>query len=120
MIKHSGVVRRMDDLGRIVIPKGMRNLMNVKEGDPYEISCTDNGFVIEKYNAEQEAPEEEVKEEIKKEKILVEIKKDYDKYLAYLKISEEAWELLEWLSDEELLDSDMDFEKIKEIPVIEF
>ena len=118
MIKHSGVIRKMDDLGRIVIPKEMRNLMDIKEGDSYEISCIDDGFIIEKYTPDKVASEE-VKEE-EREKILVEIKKEYSDYLAYLKLSEGAWELLDWLNDEGLLDSEVIFEKIKEIPVLEF
>ena len=118
MIKHSGIIRRMDDLGRIVIPKEMRNSMDIKEGDSYEISCIDNGFIIEKYVA-GETPKE-VKKEDKKEKILVEIKKDYGNYLAYLKLSREAWELLDWLNDEDLLDGDVTFDEIKEVPVVEF
>ena len=56
----------------------------------------------------------------KKEKILVEVRKEYSDYLAYLKLSEEAWELLKWLNDEDLLDGDMNFDEIKEIPVVEF
>ena len=119
MTKHSGVIRRVDDLGRIVIPKEMRNFMNVKEGDPYEISCTDNGFIIEKY-VEGEEISKEVKKENKKEKILVEIKKDYSDYLAYLKVSKEVLDFLVWLDDEGMLDGEMSFEEIKEVPVIEF
>lgn len=34
----TGIVRRMDDLGRLVIPKEIRNAIGAKEGDPFEIS----------------------------------------------------------------------------------
>ena len=37
-MKNSGVIRRMDDLGRVVIPKEIRRKLCVKEGDPFEIS----------------------------------------------------------------------------------
>ncbi|MDF2615397.1 MAG: stage sporulation protein [Sedimentibacter sp.] len=43
-MKSTGIVRRVDDLGRIVIPKELRRLMLVKEGDPLEI-FTDNGII---------------------------------------------------------------------------
>lgn len=33
----TGMVRRMDDLGRLVVPKKIRNAIGVKEGDPFEI-----------------------------------------------------------------------------------
>lgn len=33
----TGIVRRMDDLGRVVIPKEIRRTMGIKEGDPLEI-----------------------------------------------------------------------------------
>ena len=36
-IKATGVVRRIDDLGRIVIPKEIRRTLHIKEGDPLEI-----------------------------------------------------------------------------------
>lgn len=36
-MKATGIVRRVDDLGRIVIPKEIRRAMTIKEGDPLEI-----------------------------------------------------------------------------------
>ena len=35
-MKATGVVRRIDDLGRIVIPKEIRKTLRIKEGDPFE------------------------------------------------------------------------------------
>lgn len=43
-MKATGIVRRMDDLGRVVIPKEIRRQMRIKEGDPLEI-FTENGMV---------------------------------------------------------------------------
>ena len=40
-MKATGIVRRVDDLGRIVIPKEIRRFMRIREGDPLEI-FTDN------------------------------------------------------------------------------
>ena len=37
MMKATGVIRRLDDLGRIVIPKEIRRTFRIREGDPMEI-----------------------------------------------------------------------------------
>ena len=39
-MKATGIVRRIDDLGRIVIPKEIRRTMRIREGDPSQISLT--------------------------------------------------------------------------------
>ena len=44
-MKYTGIVRRVDELGRIVLSKELRRTMNIKEGDPLEI-CTDEGSII--------------------------------------------------------------------------
>lgn len=50
-MKATGIVRRMDDLGRIVIPKEIRRTMRIREGDPLEIYITENGGVcFKKYS----------------------------------------------------------------------
>ena len=45
-MKATGVVRRIDDLGRIVIPKEIRKTLRIKEGDPLEIYTDKEGDVI--------------------------------------------------------------------------
>lgn len=45
-MKATGIVRRIDDLGRIVIPKEIRRTMRIKEGDPLEIFTDRAGEVI--------------------------------------------------------------------------
>ena len=37
-MKATGIVRRIDDLGRVVIPKEIRRTMRIREGDPLEIT----------------------------------------------------------------------------------
>ena len=39
-MKATGIVRRIDDLGRVVIPKEIRRTMRIREGDPLEITWT--------------------------------------------------------------------------------
>lgn len=45
-MKATGIVRRIDDLGRVVIPKEIRRTMRIREGDPLEIYTENDGEVI--------------------------------------------------------------------------
>ena len=45
-MKATGIVRRIDDLGRIVIPKEIRRTLRIREGDPLEIYTEKDGEVI--------------------------------------------------------------------------
>lgn len=45
-MKATGIVRRIDDLGRVVIPKEIRRTLRIREGDPLEIYTDTNGEVI--------------------------------------------------------------------------
>lgn len=50
----TGMIRRIDDLGRVVIPKEVRKLLGVEAGDPVEISVEPDGTVtLRKYEAEE-------------------------------------------------------------------
>ncbi len=48
-MKSTGIVRRIDDLGRIVIPKETRKILGISNGDPVEIYTEGNSVVIKKY-----------------------------------------------------------------------
>ena len=51
-MKATGIVRRVDDLGRVVIPKEIRRTLKIREGDPLEIFLEDNECVcFKKYSA---------------------------------------------------------------------
>ena len=56
-MKATGIVRRLDDLGRIVIPKEIRRSLNISEGDAMEIYIDEahNGIVLCKYQCEENA-----------------------------------------------------------------
>lgn len=57
-MRATGVVRRIDDLGRIVIPKEIRRTMRMREGDPLEIFTGPNGEIIfKKYSIMAELSE---------------------------------------------------------------
>ena len=45
-MKATGIVRRIDDLGRVVIPKEIRRVMRIREGDPLEIFTDVGGEVV--------------------------------------------------------------------------
>lgn len=45
-MKATGIVRRIDDLGRIVIPKEIRRTLHIRESDPLEIFTDREGQVI--------------------------------------------------------------------------
>ena len=45
-MKATGIVRRIDDLGRVVIPQEIRRTMRIREGDPLEIYTSSDGEVI--------------------------------------------------------------------------
>ena len=53
-MKATGIVRRIDDLGRIVTPKEIRRSMRIREGDAMEISLENNRICLEKYSISDE------------------------------------------------------------------
>ena len=53
-MKATGIVRRIDDLGRIVIPKEIRRNIGLREGDAMEIFLEDNRICLEKYGISEE------------------------------------------------------------------
>lgn len=49
-MKATGIIRRIDDLGRVVIPKEYRRVINVREGNPLELFLIEDGIIFKKYN----------------------------------------------------------------------
>ena len=50
-MKATGIVRRIDDLGRVVVPKEIRRTLRIREGDPLEIFTDREGeIVLKKYS----------------------------------------------------------------------
>ena len=45
-MKATGIVRRIDDLGRVVVPKEIRKTLRIREGDPLEIFTDREGKII--------------------------------------------------------------------------
>lgn len=48
-MKSTGIVRRVDELGRIVIPKELRKCFGIVEGDPLEIYTEGEEIILKKY-----------------------------------------------------------------------
>lgn len=53
-MKCTGIVRRIDDLGRVVIPKEIRRSMRIHEGDALEIFTEGNAICFKKYEVSEE------------------------------------------------------------------
>lgn len=51
-MKNTGIVRRVDELGRIVLPKELRRTLGIQDGDPMEICVDGDSVVLKKYQDE--------------------------------------------------------------------
>lgn len=45
----TGIIRRIDDLGRVVVPRDMRKSFGLQEGTPLEVCATEEGILFKKY-----------------------------------------------------------------------
>ena len=48
-MKSTGIVRKVDELGRIVLPKVLRQTVNINERDPIEIFVDNSSIILQKY-----------------------------------------------------------------------
>ncbi len=93
-MKATGIVRRIDDLGRVVVPKEIRRTLRIREGDPLEIFVAREGEVIlKKYSPINELGEfaEEYAQSIFDavgQKILI---SDRDEYIAIAGVSKKDY-----------------------------
>lgn len=63
MERKTGIVKRIDDLGRVVIPQEIQRKLNIYDGDPLEFICTNDGRVFfRKYLTDEERKKEWVNE----------------------------------------------------------
>ena len=47
---NKGIIRNIDSLGRVVIPKEFRKILNIKENEPVEIVCENGAITVKKHN----------------------------------------------------------------------
>lgn len=105
-MKVIGITRRMDDLGRVVIPKEVRQSLGINEGDFLEIVGTDRGLLMQKCGeAYGNEPVPKGVETEEKDKIFV--FRDQDCMVHLVSLSKKAEELCRWLEELGLLDEDM-------------
>ena len=50
-MKSTGIIRRIDDLGRLIVPREIRRTLSIREGDPFEIFCDTDTVIFRKYRA---------------------------------------------------------------------
>jgi len=83
-MKTTGVVRRIDDLGRIVIPKEIRRTLRIRDGEPLEIFVDQEGITLKKYSSIQDLSEiaKNLVETINKSLNKTILITDRDKYIA--------------------------------------
>ena len=56
-MKNTGIIRKIDELGRIVIPKETRNILKISSGDDLEIYVENGGIFLKKYSSMQNLKE---------------------------------------------------------------
>lgn len=54
-MKATGITRKVDELGRVVLPMEIRRNMGIMVGDPMEIFTTEDGIVLKRYEAKDDA-----------------------------------------------------------------
>ncbi|SEH77793.1 transcriptional pleiotropic regulator of transition state genes [Halobacillus karajensis] len=66
-MKSTGIVRKVDELGRVVIPKELRRNLEIYEKDPVEIYVEDDKVILKKYISSEEkaASDREIKKLVK-------------------------------------------------------
>lgn len=63
-MKSTGIVRKVDELGRIVLPKELRNTLEIKEKDPLEIFVDEDKIILRKYTP-RDVEVDEIKYDLK-------------------------------------------------------
>ena len=104
-----GIIRALDDLGRIVIPKEIRRVINVKEGDSLDIfAMTDGSILLRKVVDNKPVGGCPCVVKTEPEKKVVNFVDNYNDTTKVVKITAEQDKLLDWLIREGYLSSDID------------
>lgn len=75
-MKSTGITRKVDELGRVVIPKELRDNFDIKEKDPLEIFTEGGNIILRKY---EPANENKIRTQVEMEKLLGELSTDEQK-----------------------------------------
>ena len=111
VLKTTGITKRIDDLGRVLIPKEIRRAMGVVEGEALEILTDGNSSILlRKAGTTKYVPNPESKPE--PEKITYTFKDNYyDDNYRVVTITREQEKLLNWLCDNGYLGNDVSFDR---------
>ena len=131
-MKATGIIRRVDELGRFVIPKEIRRSMGIQDNDGLEIYTTNDGcLVLQKYvegndqmpdifqsgNSCGNPAQPTAKTENRKQ-VVIHDREDNEHY--YLSLTEQQIKLLDWLDNEYIWDNDRyEWEVLGEIKFVE-
>ena len=102
IIKEIGSVRKLDELGRIVIPKSVREMLNMEQGDNIEFYIDDDKLLLKKSNAL----------EVNEEEIFKLLQLYYSKYYKSSAIVENKKIILEYGKDHECLNDFINNKKL--------
>jgi AbrB family looped-hinge helix DNA binding protein len=105
-----GIIRALDDLGRIVIPKEIRRTIGVHEGDSLDIvALTDGSIILRKVvNNQPVCGCPCATPPVEKEKKVIHFVDNYNDVTKVVKITNEQDNLLEWLINNDYLSSDIE------------
>ena len=104
-----GIIRHLDDLGRIVIPKEVRNQIGVEEGDSLNLlTLTDGSLLLRKIVDGKPVNDCPCVAKTKPEKKVVHFVDNYNEITKVVKISAEQNTFLDWLINNDYLSGDID------------
>lgn len=98
-----GIVRAIDDLGRIVIPKEIRRSLSLQENDKMDILTTTDGAIILR-----KVVDDKPINDVPTEKRVYTFKNEFADLQATIKITPEQDKLLDWLIDKSCLNEDVE------------
>ena len=103
-----GIIRTMDDLGRIVIPKEIRRVIGVKEGDSLDILATTDGSVLlRKVVDNKPVCDCSCVSKTEPEKKIVNFVDEYEECTKVVKITAEQYKFLDWLIEQGYFHNDL-------------
>lgn len=107
-----GIIRTMDDLGRIVIPKEIRRATNIKEGDSLDILSTREGAIILRKAVDNkpicDCPCSQAKDT---EKVVYTLASEYLEEVKVITITKEQEKLLDYLHENDYINSEWNITK---------
>lgn len=107
-----GIIRAIDDLGRVVIPKEIRRSIGLHENDKVDILTTTNGDIILR-----KVVDDKPVNDLPIEKRIYTLRNEYEHFQATIKITPEQNKFFDWLIDKDCLREDI--EVISGYPEIE-